>query len=70
MEKIMMDTPTFNELECLRKSLFIAIHDKRLIDTLTDRLYATTFYCGCTVSCQCRATLRKSIHNTYRKIRH
>ncbi len=70
MERIVMDTPTFDELECLRMMMQISINDKRLIDSLTDRLYATTFYCGCGEVCQCRAIIRKSIHKTYRNTKH
>lgn len=52
-------------LEETRREMFIGINDKKMISALTDRLYATSHFCGCSGKCNCREKLRKHIHNIY-----
>ncbi len=52
-------------LEETRREMFIGINDKKMISALTDRLYATSHFCGCSGKCNCREKIRKIIHSIY-----
>lgn len=61
-----MNSLNYTYLELIRRDMFIGINDKKMISALTDRLYATSHFCGCTGKCNCREELRKHIHKIYR----
>lgn len=61
-----MNRINYSYLETVRRDMFIGINDKKMISALTDRLYATSHFCGCSGECNCREVLRKHIHAAYR----
>lgn len=56
----------YSYLERLGRDMFLLINDRRLINALTDRLYAGSHFCGCPGKCDCRLKLRKHIQGIYK----